>query len=192
LVSDSVSQSEDGIFAENLPHMGGSAARDDHKPYGNFDSPTSAAEVQKLLANTIAELSETEKKGLLPIYYDGHGAVKDGKPIWSSISQYTIYLQTIFDRDTDTSHTTSIAPYIRPCLGMSCKGRSREWDLMFHSFSIVAMRQAQSRRCKCNDGFGRREGTAARIIRHNILSLCDAKMVDLEAIPGFGMWPRGV
>jgi hypothetical protein len=43
--------------------------------------------VQKWLSDIIYDLSEKElrqKKNLLIIYYNGHGAVKDGKLIWSA------------------------------------------------------------------------------------------------------------
>jgi hypothetical protein len=43
--------------------------------------------VQKWLSDIIYDLSEkkiTQKKILLIVYYNGHGAVKDGKFIWSA------------------------------------------------------------------------------------------------------------
>jgi hypothetical protein len=49
--------------------------------YFEIPSRNAQVQVQRLLANTIAELSETEEKVLLLIFYDGHGAVKDGKLI---------------------------------------------------------------------------------------------------------------
>jgi hypothetical protein len=49
--------------------------------YFEIPSRNAQIQVQRLLANTIAE---TGKNILLMIYYDGHGAVKDGKLIWSA------------------------------------------------------------------------------------------------------------
>jgi len=54
-----------------------------------FEIPSVNAEpkMQLLLASTINELSDmkaTGKKVLLIVYYNGHGAIKDGKLIWSA------------------------------------------------------------------------------------------------------------
>lgn len=56
--------------------------------YFPIPSENPPAKVQKLLADAIAELSDkrvVEKwRVLLIVYYNGHGAVKDGKLIWSA------------------------------------------------------------------------------------------------------------
>ena len=55
--------------------------------YYSIPSQNPQTNVQKLLGNIIADLSDkaiVKKRVLLIVYYNGHGAVKDGRLIWSA------------------------------------------------------------------------------------------------------------
>lgn len=59
-----------------------------HTEYFSIPSHNPQTKVQKLLADTIDDLSDKKEvqkmRVLLLVYYNGHGTIKDGKLIWSA------------------------------------------------------------------------------------------------------------